>query len=193
MKLTVLGIDPAFAHMGLCIATLLPSASTPIITIEHLRLVSTEGRDKKEVRRSSDDLRRAKELHAALRAICDEYQPAIAFCEVPHGSQSARASWSLGISVGVLASVPVPIVQVNAIESKIAAVGKKTASKQEMIDWAHRYQPQANWLVKGGRLLQANEHLADAYAAINSGVRTEEFKLFAATTQQPTQRRKLIR
>lgn len=56
--------------------------------------------------------------------------------EVPVGSQSARSMASYGICIGILASITKPMIQVTPTEVKMATVGSKTASKQDMIDWA---------------------------------------------------------
>ncbi len=104
---------------------------------------------------------------------------AVAISEVPSGAQSARAAFMLGSVVGVLASCPVPLIQVSPIEVKKATVGKKTASKQEMIDWAVARYPDLPWLRRKSRgelvLVNKNEHLADAVATLHCGVQSVQF------------------
>lgn len=181
MRITVLGIDAAFSNMGFCMANLDTDALD--IQVDRLHLAKTvAGAHKKEVRKSSDDLRRATELYKELQAMCSTVSkegrmPVIGFCEVPHGSQSARSSWGLGIATGVLAASPVRLIQLTALEVKMATVGKKDASKDEMIQWAYNRYPKANWLRWKGELTAANEHLADAVAAVYAGVRTSEFSI----------------
>jgi hypothetical protein len=69
---------------------------------------------------------------------------------------------------------------VTPTEVKLAATGNKNASKQEMIDWAVEAHPEASWLRHKRKgvmeLTAANEHLADALAAIYAGVLTDQFK-----------------
>ena len=166
----VTGVDAAFANFGLCRARIHDGLIQP----SELQLISTEGQDKKVVRKSSDDLRRAKELINPFVSFCRS--STIAFAEVPHGSQSARASWSLGIAVGVLAACPVPMIQVSALEVKLATVGRKNASKDDMIQWATTLYPNLNWIRCRGRITNANEHLADAVATIHAGIKTNEYK-----------------
>lgn len=191
----VTGIDAAFAHFGMCVADIEGTTIKPI----ELLLLSTEGQDKKVVRKSSDDLRRAKELIIPFHRFCSS--SVIAFAEVPHGSQSARASWSLGIAVGVLASCPIPMIQVSALEVKMATVGRKNASKDDMIQWATSLYPGLNWIRCRGRITNANEHLADSVATIHAGVKTNEYKSLMAlknlaytTYNKPTskERKKLL-
>ena len=175
-KIKVLGVDMAFENMGLAFAEV--DVFTHEIAVVELRLVKTEARSGKQVRKSSDDLRRAKELMAALVEASSRVD--LAMAEVPGGSQSARAAKTLGIATGVLAACRAPLVEVSPEEVKLAAVGKKTASKEEMRQWAYERHPEANWLtrkLKGQFVpLSDNEHLADAVAAIHAGVLTEQFR-----------------
>lgn len=178
--INVLGIDPSFRNWGMAHGIIhLPSLN---IEIKHLQLVGTESRAGKDVRKNSDDLRCARELRGGMMLGC--MGKAIAIAEVPVGSQSSRASWSLGIALGVLGACPIPLIEVTPTEVKLATVGTKTASKGEMIEWATTRYPDLNWLTKKVKgkvtFTNANEHLADAIAAIHAGVKTEQFKLTAA-------------
>ena len=174
-KVRIVGIDPSLRNFGIVKATLDPH--TLEYTVDDLFLVGTESQDKKVVRKNSDDLRRGKLLFDGLTEACRGASLAIA--EIPVGSQSARAMASYGVCVGVLAACPIPLIQVTPTEVKMATVGSKTASKNEMISWATEKFPAAPWLtrkVKGKvDLISANEHLADAVAAIEAGVLTAEF------------------
>jgi Holliday junction resolvasome RuvABC endonuclease subunit len=94
--------------------------------------------------------------------------------------------------IGILANLPVPLIQVSPLEVKIAAVGHRQAAKEEMIEWAVGKHPDANWLrhAKNGRvkvkdgfkewkvgdLLNDNEHLADAVAVAEAGILTDQWK-----------------
>src|SRR5487761_2436689 len=118
VDIVVVGIDPAFANMGLCRALLDPKTNK--FTVSQIKLVTTEGSEKKTVRKSSDDFRRAQELVQGIREFCTG--SIIAFAEIPTGSQSARACWSLGIALGALAACPVPLIQVSPLEVKMASV-----------------------------------------------------------------------
>jgi len=87
---------------------------------------------------------------------------------------------SYGVCIGILASMKKPLIQVTPNEVKLAAVGKKTATKEQMIEWAINKYPTAPWLTRKfkGQIthVKSNEHLADATAAIHAGVKTDEFK-----------------
>ena len=169
-----IGIDMAFANMGL--SHVLIDGKT--ITIRTLRLVTTEAETTKVVRKSSDGLRRAIELRQALIQFCHDCPAQFAFVEVPTGSQSASAARALGIAVGVLASCPLPIIEVSPMEVKEAVTGNRKikATKGDVIAWATKQWPDAPWIKNHGRIIKANEHLADAMAAVVAGIKTPEFQ-----------------
>ena len=175
-SIRVVGLDPAFSNFGSVTADLI----IPTLELKNLKLalLKTTKMSGKSVRVSSDDLRRAKEIHSFLGKVCSG--ASLIFSEIPSGSQSAVASKGLGIALGILSSCPLPIIEVTAMEVKKASVGKKTATKQEMIDWAYNKYPSANWKTvkrKGEvKLTNDNEHLADAIAVIHAGINTSQFK-----------------
>lgn len=177
-KIKVIGIDPSLRNMGFCKGTI--DLDTLQVEVTDVILVETEANKKtaKVVRKNCDDLDRAKLLHDAIVRECAGH--ALAFVEVPVGSQSARAMASYGICVGVLAACPIPMIQVTPSEVKLAATGSKHAAKQEMIEWAFAKYPDAPWLAvnRGGKKVPTlnNEHLADATAAIHAGVLTDQFR-----------------
>ena len=177
MKIKAIAIDAAFANMGLACVEIELGEMIKVVGVD-LTLVSTERQDKKVVRKSSDDLRRAKILADALGAYARGHAAQIAFAEVPSGSQSASAARALGIAVGVLGSYPVPIVEVSPMEVKrlFAPGSKRKVPKTEIIAWAMRQWPQLPWLKHAGKTTLANEHLADAMAIVMAGISTAEFK-----------------
>ncbi len=173
----IASIDPALANFG--IARLVLRLSDMKLGIERLKLIETDKRTNKVIRQNSDDLRRAQEITKAFHA---EVAPCtVCFAEIPTGGQSARAVLSFGISIGILANCPIPLIQVQPFETKLATVGTKTASKEEMIEWAVEAFPKGPWLRnKAGKPLNKNEHLADAVAVAYAGLQTEEFKRLIA-------------
>lgn len=169
----VLGIDPALRNFGFCVATV-DVENDCIVSIDNLYLSKTEDERGKTVRRNSDDLRRAKEHVKTLKQLSEGVT--VAFAEVPVGSQSARAMASYGVCIGVLASCPIGLFEVTPSEVKQRTVGVKTATKDEMIEWATERFPSAPWLRHNGRIKKDNEHLADATAAIVAGLQTKQWQ-----------------
>ena len=91
---------------------------------------------------------------------------------------------SYGICVGVLGGLRAEggaFFELTPKEVKIAATGKGTATKSEMIAWATKAHPEANWptyMRKGEIMISEGtaEHQADALAAIYAGVKLPEFQ-----------------
>jgi hypothetical protein len=83
--------------------------------------------------------------------------------------------------LGALRADHVPFYEVNPIEVKLISVGSKTATKNQMIDWATEKHPYAPWprrIINGQKSLITSkaEHMADAIAAIYAGIATAEFQ-----------------
>ena len=177
----IAGIDPAMRNTGLALGAVNVitgelEAVTTVVLIE----TATNKDTKKVVRKSSDDLRCGREIIEGIRRFYHDWKPAFFVGEVPTGTQSARGSFSNGLCCGVLASLPAPLIEVSPTEVKVAAVGHKYAAKEEMIEWAVARWPRAGWLtrnIKGQvKLLDKNEHLADACGALMAGVKTAQFQ-----------------
>lgn len=173
----VAGLDMTMANTGAVRFAL--DLDTLDLSVEKLVIISTEKAGvKKSVRASSDRLRRAVEVKECVFDVVEGCT--FVFSEVPTGSQSSSAAWSFGIAIGIMACLPVPMIQVQPDETKMASVGKKTATKAQMIEWAHALYPAAAWIRAHGKpagaLVLANEHGADACAVVHAGMRTEEFK-----------------
>lgn len=180
----VAGLDPSLRNFGIVIADV--DISQPDYPFKIVRMELAQPKDEakkaKTVRKNSDDLRRAQLLYQPFAQACKEV--AFAFVEVPVGSQSSRAMASYGICIGLLASCPVPMIQLTPTEVKVAGTGIKTATKQEMIEAMREEHPYAEWLTRKFKgevvLMDSNEHLADATAAIKAGLMTDEFRMTAA-------------
>lgn len=185
--ITVLGIDPALRNFGFAIAKV-DVEKNEIVEILDLKLVRTEDQKGKTVRRNSDDLRRATQHVNALKTLSKKV--AISFAEVPVGSQSARAMASYGICIGILASCESGLIQVTPTQVKVEAVGDKTATKEEMIEWASNKFPDAPWLKTKFRgqekLKNENEHLADAIGAINAGLKSTDWLQLRGVILEPS-------
>lgn len=175
-KILIAGLDGSLRNFGVATAWL--DLQTLAIEIKDLILVKTEKSKDKKVRSSSDNLSRAMELkngvHAAMRGVTT------AFYEVPSGGQDYNAVLGFGIVIGTYAGLPVPGAEVSPYETKLNAVGTRTASKEEMIEWAFAKYPAAPWRTRKlkGEIVPTkdNEHLADAVAIIEAGILTPSFQ-----------------
>jgi len=176
----IAGLDPSLKNFGMSKGVLCEDTGT--FNLTHLRLQTTDPSKAKMQRKSNDDFNRATALRNAMFDFISDVD--LVMAEVPIGSQSARASVSYGISIGLIAAIQKPLIQVNPTEVKLAATGNKTATKAEMISWAIETYPDADWLTekrKGElRFTHANEHLADSVAVIHAGVKSETFQQLLA-------------
>ena len=216
----VVGLDPALRNFGMVAADLHPSAGTWLIDVVAMGLLQTEGDGaKRAVRKSSENLRRGREVFTGMTAFMAQHNPAMVFVEVPTGAQSAAAAIGLGIAVGVLTSITIPVIEVAPSEVKGLFTTKVAAvPKARIMDWAFNGWPEAPWhrytragkiVGKGGVVKAAwnagdymaeNEHLADALATIQAGIATPTFKQLLAMRglheipmpTRPIKRRRLI-
>jgi len=172
----IAAIDPSLRNFGM--AKLNLNMETMSLTIEKMELVETDKQTSKTVRQNSDDLRRAKQICKSFHNFILDCK--LVFAEIPSGAQDARSALSFGAVIGILAACPKPLIQVQPSETKMATVGTKTASKEEMISWATGVYPEADWLKRNlkGKVvyIAKNEHLADAVAIAHAGLDTDQFQ-----------------
>lgn len=179
--LRIMGIDPSLRNTGMCLADV--DINTGKIDWKAIAMVQTKAADKSKVQRqNSADLVSAREIFRGVHKKFEEWKPQIITGEVPGGAQDARAALSFGMSIMLLASVPVPIIEVVPREVK-AVTGMKNATKAEMIAWAHALAPHLEWSLqtrnganfKKGDLQAENEHMADAMGSLAACVETTQF------------------
>jgi Holliday junction resolvasome RuvABC endonuclease subunit len=194
MNIEVGSLDPSLSHFG--VARLLLNLETLKFTPLHLETIVTEAADKatkKIVRKNSTQLGRCKIIarrYPALVAGCR-----LVFAEIPTGAQSAGAMWAFGAATMAVAFCPIPVIQVQPTETKMATVGTKTASKEEMIEWAAATYPDAPFkryekdLIRKskktgaiitnkpkGQIHDDEEHVCDALAVAHAGILTDQFQ-----------------
>jgi Holliday junction resolvasome RuvABC endonuclease subunit len=174
MKIRIAGFDPSLTGCGL--AKLDYDIVNGGMELVDLKLIATAPDKSKQLRRSSDDLKRGSEIAAAMIAWLHDCK--FFFGEVPSGAQSARAATTFGMVIGFYAmlSQMKHMFEVQPSETKLWTVGTKTASKEEMIEWASENFPDAPWLRHRGKLVNANHNLADAIAVAYAGVLLPDFK-----------------
>ena len=176
----VVGQDPSLRNWGLAVGHL--NLETKKLTVDYVELTNPVLPTGKQVRQNSTDLESALQLYKAAADVSGGAHAV--FVEVPVGSQSARAMASYGICVGVLGALRangIPFFEVTPSEVKLASVGTKTATKQEMIKWAMAAHPEANWPTykQNGKVMVSEakaEHMADAIAAIYAGLSCNSFQ-----------------
>lgn len=175
-KILIAGLDGSLRNFGISKMSLdLISGQLDIVD---LLLIQTEKSKHKTVRSSSDNLIRAQSIAKGAHKFLDGVTTL--FGEVPSGGQDYKSVLGFGIVIGVYASLRQPFLEVAPSETKKAAVGTRTASKQEMIEWAFETYPKAPWLTtkRQGQIVPVlkNEHLADATAVVHAGILTPAFQ-----------------
>ena len=176
----IAGLDGSKTNFGIALMDL--DTETLKMNVRDLILIKTEKDQAKQVRKSSDNLLRAQVIAEGIDEALQGCT--IAFFEVPSGGKSYDAVLGFGIVIGLYASIKIPTAEVSPAETKKAAVGTRTASKEEMVEWAVEKYPNAPWrrqrqngaTFKKGDLMNDNEHLADAVAITHAGLLTPSFK-----------------
>ena len=182
--LRILGCDPSFSNWGIAEGLYNPETSKLIIErLDVIRPVTPKG---KQTRQSAIDLNRAKQLS---KGFIDRMRVSdLIAAEVPHGSQSARAMAGYGVCIGILslASITrVPLIEVNAIETRMVITGTREATKAQAIAWAMAKHPEAPWPMHRGEVnASLAEHMADAIAAIYAAMETDLFKTMAMVAKK---------
>jgi len=183
----LVGLDPSLRNWGMAIGVY--DTESKLLIVEQVSVINPALPKAKQTRQNSLDLESSKQLYEGTLDACKDAHAI--FAEVPVGSQTARAMASYGICVGVLGSLRAqgfPLIEVTPSEVKLAGPGKITASKAEMISWAMKSHPEANWptyVEKGSILVNASkaEHQADATAAIHAGIASNTFKQLLSLTK----------
>lgn len=172
----VIAIDPSLRNTALVCFNY--DTSTGKFSYVDSVTVNTEKADKKKkIRASSDLIQSCRELYEGVHSFVEKHSPQVIIAETPSGSQSASGMKSYGVSCFLLGTLSPNPIEVTPIETKVATVGKKTASKKEMIEWAFERHPEVQWKLAKDGLPQVTteEHLADAIAVAYTGVRTPDF------------------
>ncbi len=173
---TVMGIDPSLRNTGIATA-FVDTEQNRIVRIIGLSLARTQPGPKGQ-RKSSADYEAALVVRSVISKRIHEFDPKVVFAEIPSGSQSARGTMSAGISIGIMACTQPQPIGVTPQQVKLQSIGIRTATKGEMIEWAVATYPDAPWQrTSNGRIMNANEHLADAVGVIHAGFVTPEWEV----------------
>lgn len=179
-KIRIMSIDSSLANTGVAIGYYFNGE----IEITSIDLTETVKDKSKMIRASSDTIIRCRQTYNFVMNIYNEFQPQIVFAETPSGSQNSSAMKSYGATCQLIATFPIPPIEVNPREVKLLSVGNDKATKKEMIEWASKLYPNLKWdRNKNGSLKNKNEHMADAIAIAISGIQTPQFKQLISLMQ----------
>lgn len=155
----ILALDIAFANLGWAVVW--------DGVVVDAGVIRTEKDRRKSTRAADDKAARAAQLASDLVRIIKEHKPDGIVAELPHGSINASAAnllgYASGVVVGVATAFNLPCEWISEGDSKKAAIGKRTGTKEEMMKWAVgafdvHLVPQSK---------SRFEHIADALAAYN--------------------------
>jgi len=178
----VISFDPSMSNWGYVYGDLDPN--TDKFTPVYCGIISTKRDQTKSVANNSKDLTRVQGIVIELVEVLELANPELMFAEVPHGSQSSRASVSYGVCIALLASLRhagYPLIEVTAenVKHVVASANPKRTpgkvSKKEVITWATQLYPELDYPRHRGALAGKTEHIADAIAALHAGVQTGEY------------------
>lgn len=177
MKIPVVGFDPSMRNWGWAFAEL--DLMSGHLSPPEVGVIKTAEEPKgKQVRQNSYDLLAAEELFNVAYPLAMKAK--VVFVEVPVGSQSAAAMKGYGMCLGILGAIRsqgIPLIEVSESECKKTMTGKRTATKDEMIQAATVWYPDSNWPMHRGTISASKaEHMADAISAIHAGVKTQQFQ-----------------
>lgn len=187
----MLGLDPSLTNTGWAVLDV-DTETLEITGVRAMDTIVTAPSKNKKVRKSSDKLERARTIAKTIAQVIREHDIKIATSEVPSGAQSANAAFAFGIVTGILASLSVPVIEVSPSEVKVAACGSKIADKEDIMRWAvdkttdcpvkWKTSKKANEFeieYEGGYVTKTMEHQADAIAAGEAAIQSEQFRQIA--------------
>jgi len=118
---------------------------------------------KRRIRVSDDRTRRTEDITKYLLTLIRSYNVTYLLSEAPHGSQNASAAVMIGIVIGVLVGISetlnIPIEWYSEQDSKKCLLGKKSATKDDVIEAIDRLY-EIDWT----KTKYIDEAVADAMA-----------------------------
>ena len=185
----ILGIDPGLRSTGFAAAEVDKYAGA-IVRVLQIGTIKTEPYAARTVRKTSDHLRRAREQASAILNLIQRHDVSVIAFELSTVTPYTHPTFSFGVMTGIVATLERPIIQVLPHEVKLAASGNSRATKRDIIAWALAKTEGDNlsWPTSaranslrlsylGRNVTTAAEHPADALAAIEAALATEEFRV----------------
>lgn len=130
--MNVLTNDPSFTAWGWAIV------DEADLVIDSGCIKTAPESKKKRIRKSDDRINRAEWIIDALYNLIDEYKVELILTELPHGSQNAQAAIMIGMVAGIITTIAksrdIPIEYYSEADSKKAVLGKRAATKEDMIE-----------------------------------------------------------
>jgi len=173
---TIVGFDPGFANFGFAVANLEGRVS-------NCGVFRTKKADKKHAVYASDDnAQRIRELTRSIATLLNHYRPVVIAIESQSWPRNASAATKVAMSWGMVVALAeerqIPMIQITPQNVKVATVGHKKASKEEVKAWA--IQEHGSVLAASLQELGAlYEHAADACAILHAARTSDIFRAIA--------------
>lgn len=184
----MLGIDPGLSNTGYAVARVDVRARRIVKTLE-LGTIQTERETAKTIRRTSDDLRRARKIHRELKAVVERHSISVAACEMQSTAPYKRISLNFGVTLGVIASFDFFLIELLARDVKKSVTGDRDAPKEKIIRWALEVtrnddvrwptsarQNRMDLSYRARHVTLGAEHQADALAVIHAALQTDQMR-----------------
>lgn len=142
---TILAIDVGLVRLGVAVYDIDPD--TIVLADIH---ETTKSPKKRNIRGADDDATRVADHARYLAGLIDKHTPRGAILEVPGGgARGARASRCMGLSTGLVVAVltvkGIPAEYYSEADTKIAATGKRSATKDEVAAVVLKRWPNTAW------------------------------------------------
>lgn len=166
--MNILTNDPSFTAWGYAV---IDSKNNYILRSDCIKTAPEQ--KKRRIRASDDRTRRTKEIVQALIWIIKNYNVEFILSEAPHGSQNAQAAIMIGMVAGITTAIAecldIPIEFYSEQDSKKAVLGKKAATKGDMIEAIDKLY-EVDWT--GTKYI--DEAVADALAVYHTATKQSE-------------------
>lgn len=173
----VIGVDGGLAHMGVAVMALGWSSDkvNDICFVTGAVFETKPSHKKHGIRKSDDNMRRARELAARLDETLSGESGALVYEAQSFGMKGAIAARQAGTAFGVLAALAhvhrIPMLCVTPLEIKRAMCGPSCngAPKEEIIRRVMDRHPNIAWPTRK----PLHEHLADAVGAVHAALKDD--------------------
>lgn len=140
--------------------------------------IKTEPQQKKRrIRKGDDSVRRISEIVQALLRVIKDYEVNLLLSELPHGSQNASAAVMVGVVTGIIQtlsdSLEIPVEWYSEQDTKKTCLGKKSATKDEMIQAIAKLYD-----VPWTKVKYRDEAIADAIAVYHTATKQSDIIQF---------------
>lgn len=187
-RVLVVGIDPGLAHLGWA-RVLIRSSSEELVGLGVF--ASRKSDKKRNILGADDNVRRARELAKEIskvlglidlgehdkqlampRVVCAE---TMAFLRGASATAKLHLAW--GVLVGRLESNGLPLVQASPQEVKVAACGRRDASKADVLEAMRKRFTRVDRYLNEIHPAGDREHAVDALAVVVACLESEVVRL----------------